>query len=395
MKIPHTIPILFAMMLSACAPAVTPQPATNTPTPVPDVPTLAPTPTLPPTPTPLPILTPIPTQTPLATSLDGLVYANMELAQIFRIFQGDTRSAVLNGISGQFSADGNRALFEQGGDLWLAEPMDNLGTNLTNTPDRNEGFSQWWPSNPGKVVFNSVGINEAQEKNWTHAISGYPSMINLDGSGYIILADAPSYTPPALSPDGKTMAFDLSGAPMLYDTASGASAFDPNLYGYQPDAGVVFTSPSFSPDGHWLTWWISQDISQPQEQFALVVFDLAAQTSFILHAYTPLGGTEGWLDSPLWSPGGQWIAFQTRGEVTPWDLWVTHIDGNIGNRFGLATNPAWAPDSQRLVYIQWPPRADSYLAAVTSIIEVPSWTIQDAGLPPGSIPLGWLAGPAR
>jgi Tol biopolymer transport system component len=153
--------------------------------------------------------------------------------------------------------------------------------------------------------------------------------------------------------------------------------------------GNFFTSPSFSPDGRWLTWWVSQDEANPQRVFSLVMFDLVGKTNTTLHSYSAPSGTLGWLSNPIWSPTGQWLAFQTRSEVTPWDLWIIHRDGGIGQRFGLATNAVWSADSQHVAYVQLPPRADAYLPSSLSIIDVPSWFVQQIPVPVGSIPLGW------
>jgi len=353
---------------------------------------LAPTPTPPaicPTTQPTTVPT-LPAATPSPLSLDGLNYADMNLAQIWKVLAGGHPNQIMNGIAGQFSPDGLQVLFESSGDLWLAEPMDNPGRNLTNTADRYEQFPQWWAANPAKVVFNSMGSNEAQEKDWNHDVSGYPTMMNKDGSEYIVLSDVPSYTRSSLSPDGKTIAYDRLGVPMLQEIGGEARVFDVSSVVHPSEiANVTFTSPSFSPDGLWLTWWASAGSAETQRDFSLVIFDLTANRPRTLHTYTALAGTLGWLEPPVWSPGGQWLAFQTRGEETPRDLWVVHRDGWIGQRFGLATNPVWSPDSQRLAFVQWPPNSDSYLAANLSIIEVPSWNIQPTGLPAGSIPLAW------
>lgn len=352
-----------------------------TPTPPALCPPASAQPTLPPTMIPA---------TPSALSLDGLSYADMNLGQIWKVLAGGHPAQLMNGIAGQFSPDGLQVLFEQSGDLWLAEPMDNPGRNITNTAARTEQFPQWWPSNPSKIAFNSMGLEEAKEINWGHDVSGYLTMINRDGSEYSTLSAVPSYTRPALSPDGKTIAYDALGQPMLYETAEGPRPFEVSSYGYQPELErPVFTSPSFSPDGRWLTWWISEGPSESQRHFTLVMFDLAANSYRVVHSFTPLANTLGWLDTPVWSPAGQWVAFQTRGEETPWDLWVMHRDGGIGQRFGLATNPVWSPDSRLLAFVQWPPHSDSYLSANTVIVEIPSATIQQTGLPAGSIPLAW------
>lgn len=319
---------------------------------------------------------------------NGLIYANMDTAQIFRIVSGGRGVAILQGSSARFSSDGILALLESSDDIFLAEPMDNPGINITNTPDRLESSPQWLPLNTPKVVFNSKGVNEAQQKGWDSDIPGYLSTVNMDGSEYTILANIPSYTAPALISDGRMIAYEQSGMPMLYEVDKGSYPFDPTLYGYQPSAEAVFASPSFSPFGRWLTWWVSENNSQPDKHFSLVLFDLNASTSTILHSYTPLSETLGWLPNPVWNGNEGWIAYQTRGEATAWDLWISRPDGNDAHRLGLATNPVWSPDRQHLAYVQTQPRT-SNLTSFISIIDAASHVIEQTDLPVGSIPLGW------
>ncbi len=343
-----------------------------------------------PTPVSLGQATPLPPTLPsTGTALDGLTYANLDSAQIFRITAGGQGVAILQGTSARFSTDGILALFESSGDIFLAEPMDNPGFNLTHTPDRSERTPQWLPLDPMKIVFNSKGMNEALADGPGGESLGYLSMMNLDGSEYTVLSDIPSYTAPALISDGRTIAYEQRGVPMLYEIGKGSRPFDPTLYGYPPGADAIFTSPSFSAFGRWLTWWVSEDSSKPDQQFSLVLFDLSTNTSIRLHTYRPPAGTSGWLPSPVWNGDEGWIAYQTRGEVTSSELWISHPDGSEAHRLGFVTNPVWDPDLERLAYVQWPPRPDSYLAASLSVIDVPSMHVQQINLPAGSIPLAW------
>lgn len=183
---------------------------------------------------------------------------------------------------------------------------------------------------------------------------------------------------------------------MLYEVGKGSLPFDPVSYGYYPSAEAVFTSPSFSQYQRYLTWWVSENSSQPDRSFSLVVFDLYQNSHSIIHTYTPLSGTLGWLPNPTWNGNESWIAYQTRGEVTVWDLWISHPDGTEAYRLGLATNPVWSPYLDHLAYVQLPPSSDpshlagSSLAASLNIIETSTWNTQQSTLPFGSIPLAWI-----
>ena len=338
--------------------------------------------------------TPIPASpaTPSPVSLEGLIYANLQTATIIRVFPGNHPVDLHHGTDAAFSPYGRFAVFEAGGDLLLAESMDNPGINLTNTPDLIEQFPQWWVSNPPKVVFSSISVDEMQQRVNTSSptITGRLTLVNADGTDYAILSETPSYTMPALSPDGKTIAFEASGSPRLYEIGKGILPFDPNQYGrpFGPFENEYYFSPSFSPDGRQLTWWVRQ-YEPASNNFALAMFDLVGMTSRTLYSYAALGGTLGWLPNPVWSPSGQWIAFQTRDETTPNNLWIMHQGGGIGQRLGLATNPVWSPDSQQLVFIQESPRTANQ-PSVISIVDVPSWVVEQTSLPAGSIPLAWV-----
>ena len=76
-----------------------------------------------------------------------------------------------------------QALFESGGEIFLAEPMDNPGRNITKTADRLEMFPQWWPANPSRVLFNVVGVKEREQMGWRQDLIGHTALMNKDGSG--------------------------------------------------------------------------------------------------------------------------------------------------------------------------------------------------------------------
>lgn len=366
---------------TATAPATCPQTLSwdATPTPVPfSLPTFAPggfnaTPT------------PVLPLTPAAQSLAGLIYADMNLAQIWEVTSYGGSTQILNRTSAQFSKNGLQAIFESSGDLFLAEPMDNPGINITNTPGRLDISPRWWlEANPQKIVFNS-----APSDNIVAPHVFFLSMVNLDGSGYEILASTPSYTPPAPNPSGQNIAYEEYGKPMNYVMGAGAYPFDPSMFGYQSAKDAMFINPSWSPDGRWLSWWVSDKPDSPQK-FDLVLFDhTGAGTYTIIHTYMPFSGTNGWPLSPVWSPDGNWITFQTQGEITFQDLWISRPDGSNAYRLGLATNPVWNPDSQHLAYVQRPANVDLNLAASISVLEITSWTTFSSSLPAGSIPLAW------
>lgn len=169
----------------------------------------------------------------------------------------------------------------------------------------------------------------------------------IDGSAITQLTDdASNDVMPALSPDGKTIAFasDRSG--------------NWDLYLMDADGGpaVQLTSdrtheihPSFSPDGKHLVY---SSLSDRSGQWQLVVIDVANPTTkrYIGHGLFP-----------QWSPNENTILYQrARERGTRWfSVWTVELDdrGEAGSPTEIAWSseyacitPSWSPDGKAVVF---------------------------------------------
>jgi len=70
---------------------------------------------------------------------------------------------ILERTNALISAEGDRALYGEENDVWLADLATGERRNLTQTADRHESNSQWWQGRPDVVVFISQRL-EGQEK---------------------------------------------------------------------------------------------------------------------------------------------------------------------------------------------------------------------------------------
>jgi Tol biopolymer transport system component len=277
-------------------------------------------------------------------------------------------------------------LFERDDDLWIASLDDQTEMNLTNTPDRLERSGQWWPANPDLIVFNSADEDQGWEMS-----AGSVSIISQDGSAYQIIEESSSFWEPALSPDGTTIAYDTGDAAWLYQVDEGKQLLEPGEYGLEAPSDFKIGSPSWSPDGSSLAWWIGGSFApQGEWKLALAVFDLRRRTVQLIHTYQPLGGSGGWLPPAQWSPDGEWLVLSPRGERRTSDLLAVHVSNGETISLGPGANPLWSPDGRRLILLRHDPQGGSFLESQVLLFEVNNWQPMILDLPRGSQPIQWI-----
>jgi Tol biopolymer transport system component len=212
-------------------------------------------------------------------------------------------------------------------------------------------------------------------------------MVQLDGSGYRVLDDSQvAYAPPAISPDGQTVAYDRAGQAWLYRQDTGPQPFDLASFGLSSDAQLRLRGPAWSPDGQQLVWFV-QDDSQPGGSNSIGLFDLQARTVQFLHPHRPGGGGAA-SPVPAWSHDGQWLAFHTQEpNANNTGLWVMRIDGRQEEEYNLDTGykmarPVWSPDGRWL--------AVKPMSKGIRLAEVGTWATYLLDLPSDAYPVAWV-----
>jgi Tol biopolymer transport system component len=279
------------------------------------------------------------------------------------------------------SPDGSRALatLPDGQDVWLLNLETNTKLNLTAGASDYAFLPTWWPARPGTVVAGSGAQDRPDD--WV-ATAGHLTIINVDGSGYRVLdKEATSFSPPAPSPDGQTIAYTRLSEPWLYHLGTGRVPFDMAAYGLTLSSDHKAASPAWSHDGGQLAWWIQKSTGMD-----VVVFDLEQNTHHIVYksAATDQGS---WPYAPVWSPDGAWLAVIAENESEA-GLWVVGAgDKQVEKKRYLGGyNPVWSPGGTWLAYIddQYAPEAKVWLANPNT------GETYFLDLPPGAAPIAWI-----
>ena len=246
--------------------------------------------------------------------------------------------------------------------------------NITNTPDRDEEIPMWLPGDQGVLAFGSdifFGMTN----------SSYPTVVNLDGSGYQVL-DQETGGFRGVSADGTMIIYGGSGNTLGMIGLDGSRAvFDPAQYGVELEK--IFIA-EWSPDTQHIALFAGFEYTDSGSlELGIAVIDLAANSYVRMHSYTPMGGGM-FHESLAWSPDGEWIAFTTSNEPpsssrAP-NLWIIRRDGTEETYIGTGTSPVWRYDSLMLAYMA----LNEAQTEVVFLAEADSWTskqIVDLPLP--------------
>ncbi len=230
------------------------------------------------------------------------------------------------------------------GDVWLMDISTGVRRNITNTPDRDEVSPTWVLGRTDIIVFGSdmaIGMEN----------SSYPTVVGIDGTGYRVL-DSESGGLRAVSPDGQSIFYGgYGGTVLVYTWEDGLQVFDSAAYGLE--VAMLF-QPVWSPDGRHIAWFVAADFTgSGTSQLGIVIFDLEAKTSQVMHTYQQLGGSM-FNNDLTWSPDGAWLAFTTYNEPPATgrapNLWVIRPNGQEETYIGEGSIPVWRYDGQLLAF---------------------------------------------
>jgi Tol biopolymer transport system component len=247
-------------------------------------------------------------------------------------------------------------------DIWSVNIESGTRHNLSNTPVRVESIIQLWESNPDTLVFYSWPVDDdfSPGEGWI----GFLTIMKTDGAQYTVISDGYLSEPAALSPNGKYIAYsdypingDYNLSRWIYQNGVGKWEFRPQDYGIQQDGTLSVHSPSWSPDGSRVVWWLNVFESEPSYEAlfsGIGIFNIPESTSVIISdaSYSSLG----YNPAPQWSPDGKWIVYWSGDQFkNRLGLWIARTNGEeirlVAEFDGFTYDHAvWSPDGQIIAF---------------------------------------------
>jgi hypothetical protein len=319
------------------------------------------------------------------TPFASMVYRTRE-GNYFWVEPNGNSDFIFNGSNLAIPFSGPYGVYADNNELHALDLFSGEGYQLTDTPNLVETSYHFDVGLPEKIVFTAIPQGGEIGPGYTGGLY----IIDMDGSNQRTIDDQNNAGNFSTSPDGQWIAYGAGETAYLYSWETGVEVFDPRAYGMDSPKGQVITSPSWSPGGDQLAWYVSGFFDGQATQ-GFGIFDMLHNTFQLIHPYQSLGMD---ITPPpaVWSQDGEWLAVSVFDQdPSRSGVWLVNVLNPSQELFmGSATsNPVFGPwdkDRKLLTYFKF----DQNLGeSKTWIYDLVSGEHQLTPLPPEAQIIAW------
>ena len=272
--------------------------------------------------------TPTPTPIPWTDAPDGLTYFMPD--GVWQISWQGIAERLSNKPNARISPTGQKLLYIENGDVFVADLIAGTKVNVTNTTERTEFWPMWWPGREEMIAFGSWDHAEYGQNHTPFGDTdfGFMTQLNLHTSLYTVLDETePFYNLPAPRPYSATVLFGNR----IFTEEGGIQVLSTADFAIIPEEKAPLRervhSYTWSPDGKILAAYVYRKVDTiPALIEGIVLVDLEQQTIRYLHEYV-VYGTDTAAPQPVWSGDGSMLAFYARDyEANGRGLWIMNVD---------------------------------------------------------------------
>lgn len=240
-------------------------------------------------------------QVPLA----GMIYTIPSEGYYLLESNGNARQ-LFDGMGLAIPYTGSYGVYFENVDLHAIDLFGGGGFNLTNTPDLIETSYHFEVGLPEELLFTAMADTDIAGPGYTGGLY----IINIDGTNQRTIDSEHNAGNYSASPDGQSIAYGMGETAYLFTWETGVQTFDPLQYGMDSPGGLGIASPSWSPAGDKLSWFVSGSFGGQGDNQGFGIFDLQAKTFQLIHPHQMPAG-DAFPPAAKWSPDGEWLAIST------------------------------------------------------------------------------------
>lgn len=234
--------------------------------------------------------------------LARMTYSTQE-GDYYLIEPNGNSSLIFSGSGLAIPFSGPYGVYAENNDLHAIDLFTGEGYQLTSTPELRETSYHFEVGLPEELLFSALPVGEEIGPGYTGGLY----IINMDGTNQRTIDSENNAANFAASHDGQMIAYGAGETAFLYNWETGSEVFDPRDYGLDSPKGQAITSPSWSPAGDQLAWFVYGFFDGGNTQ-GIGIFDLFNMTFQLIHPYQALGADV--TPPPVkWSQDGEWLAF--------------------------------------------------------------------------------------